>query len=90
MNEETLPPKPMSFVDKVRKSRDRHLLRLVTGKNQGSDAWWYIRVKPEKMALYVRRVKSEFIDLADYGEILYCGWGKEPPEDIKKKIEEGV
>lgn len=77
----------MSFVDKITKSRD-HLLRLVTGKNDGHDAWWYIRVKHNLFEKYKIAVKAEEIDLADYGEVLFSGWGKTPPEDIKKKIEE--
>ena len=77
----------MSFVDRVVKSRD-HLLRLVTGKSGGHDAWWYVRVKNNLFEQYKIAVKGEVIDLSEFGEILFTGWGKEPPSDIKKKIEE--
>ncbi len=77
----------MSFVEKLLQSRDE-LLRLVTGKDQGQDAWWYIRLKPELFEQYKTALKQDSIDLEQYGEVLFSGWGKKPPDEVKKKIEE--
>ena len=77
----------MSFIEKITKSR-KHLLRFVTGKNNGLDAWWYILVKPDKFEKYKTQAKTNSMNLAEYSEILYYGWGKKPPEKVKKKIEE--
>ena len=77
----------MSFVDKIVNSRN-YLIRLVRGKNQGEKAWWFVRVHPEKFEKYKIAVRTEALDLADYGEILYSGWGENPPEDIQQKIDE--
>ena len=78
----------MSFVDHVTKSRN-HLIRLVTAENRGRDAWWYIRVENSKFELYKIQIETGTINLPEFGEILFKGFGKEPPEDIKKKIENG-
>ena len=77
----------MSFVDKVTKSRSE-LIRLVTGTANGRAAWWYVRVDPQKFIQYKIAVKTDYIDFTEFGEILFKGWGKTPPDDIKKRIEE--
>ena len=77
----------MSFVDRIVSSRS-FLIRLVRAKNGELKAWWYIRVRPDKFEEYKVAVRADKINLTKYGEILYSGWGEEPPEDIKEKIEE--
>jgi len=66
----------------------RNNLFLVKGKNDGSDAWYYIMVDKLKVSLYEKDVDGDFIKLGKYGKILYSGWGEEPPEEIKDKIKE--
>jgi len=70
------------------KIKGRNDLFLVKGQNEGSDAWYYILVDKLKLALYEKDVDGDFIKLGKYGQILYSGWGEEPPEEIKDKIKE--
>ena len=71
----------MGFSDKIIKSRN-HLLRIVTGKSGGREAWWILKLLPAKQEIYKIRVKQNEINLGEFGEILQKGWGSEPPENI--------
>lgn len=75
----------MSFVAKLQSSRSE-LLYLVTGKDAGKNCWYYVMVDKPKHELFKAKLKSDFIQVDDYGTILYSGWGTEPPADIKQKI----
>ncbi len=77
----------MSFLQKVQSSRNE-LLWLVRGKDRGMDCWHYILVEKSKLPMFKVRVKTDFIQLDDYGQVIESGWGKNPPEEIEKKIKE--
>jgi len=77
----------MSFLEKVKSSR-HELLYLVRGKDKGKPCWHYIMVDKHKLPMFKIRVKSDFIDLDEYGEVLESGWGIDPPEDVAKRIKE--
>jgi hypothetical protein len=77
----------MSYLAKLASSRT-DLVYWVTGKEQGRDCWYYVLVDKPKLELFKAKLKSSYIQLYDYGKIIYSGWGKEPPEEIKRKIEE--
>ncbi|XP_013402487.1 ankyrin-1 [Lingula anatina] len=62
------------------------LVYLVRGKDRGRPAWHYVLVKRKLLADFLIKTKGGSIDVADYGEVLYSGWGKDPPDDIVKKI----
>ena len=76
----------MSFVEQVTKSRN-HLIRLVTGISKGRKSWYYIRVENSKFEHFKIKVKSGNINLDEYGEVLFKGWGEKPPADIQAKID---
>ena len=61
---------------------------LVRGKNTGKPAWLYVLVKKALFPLFLRRTKGGSLDVADFGRVLESGWGKDPPEDIRKSIKE--
>lgn len=79
------PQKPSSFTEKMRVSGGDIL--LVRGSNKGRPLWHYVRVSKQKEPLLRHAVKSGPFDVADYGDILCSGWGKEPPENIRSKME---
>lgn len=81
-----VPKADGGFGDKVKRSPE--LLYLVQGMNQGKKAWYYFLVEKMKHERFKIDVKSDFIDLADYGTILYSGFGEEPPEDVVRKIKD--
>ena len=60
---------------------------LIRGKDKGKQAWHYVLVDEDKIVTFNAKVKSGNIDVADYGTVLYSGWGQDPPKDIKHKID---
>lgn len=48
----------------------------------------YMSVLPSKYEAYLQAHKSnEKINFEDYGTVLATGWGKTPPEDVRRKME---
>lgn len=78
-----------AFTDAVKASQSG-LVYLVKAKEKkaGEDAWYYIQIDSKaKLPIFLEKVKTG-LTLTDYGVVLYSGWGREPPEDIKQKIKE--
>ena len=75
----------LSFTDKIIKSRTE-LLRIVTGKNAGKDAWWIVRVDKSKFEHYKNSLKSPSINLSEFGDVLAKGWGKNPPQKVIERF----
>lgn len=38
--------------------------------------------------MFLAKSRTGSIDVADYGEILYSGWGEDPPQAIMDKVNE--
>ena len=76
-----------SFADATRRSRS-DLIYLVRGKDRGRSAWHYVLVDKDKREMFVAKSRTGAMDVADYGEILYSGWGEDPPQEIVDKINE--
>ncbi|MDM8335468.1 hypothetical protein [Wolbachia pipientis] len=76
-----------SFADAARRSRS-DLIYLVRGKDRGRSAWHYVLVDKDKREMFLAKSRTGSMDVADYGEILYSGWGEDPPQEIVDKINE--
>ena len=61
---------------------------LVRGKDRGKPAWHYVQVEKVLLPLFLRRTNGGDLDVADFGLILKSGWGKDPPENVRKNINE--
>ena len=61
-------------------------LYLVRGKDKDKPAWHYVLVDKEKENQFRAQVATGKIDVAEYGKVLYSGWGKDPPEEKEKQI----
>ncbi len=59
---------------------------LVNGMNNGKELWHYVRVPPEKVMVFKSAVRKGSLDVSKFGEVLFSGWGKEPPKEIQQKI----
>ena len=68
----------------LRLSRRVHLVR---GKDRGRPAWHFVFVDEDKVQQFKDKVATGTIDVADYGEVLYSGWGEDPPQDIIDKVD---
>ena len=63
------------------------LVYLVRGKDRDRVAWHYVLVDRDKIEAFKAKVDTGTIDVADYGEVLYSGWGKDPPKHIVRKVD---
>ena len=61
---------------------------LVRGKDRGKPAWHYVLVEKALLPLFLRRTNGGSLDVADFGRVLKSGWGKDPPENVRKNINE--
>lgn len=74
-----------SFAERVQVSKG-NFLYLIKGSNGNRPLWHYVLVDKLKLPIFEKKVQSDFIDVADYGEVIESGWGNEPPAHIKEKI----
>lgn len=65
-----------------------HKIYWVRGKDRGRAAWHCVKVPKNIEQMFLAKARSGSIDVADYGEVLHSGWGENPPDDLKKRIEE--
>lgn len=61
---------------------------LVRGKNGGREAWYYVMVNKKPHVLFEQAIKGGSLNLAEYGEVLLSGWGKDPPADAARRARE--
>ena len=68
------------------KQNSTERFNLVCGKNRGRADWHYVLVKKHLLGLFLKRVKGGVINVADFGDILRSGFGKDPPEGTTDNI----
>ena len=61
-------------------------VHCIQGKNRGRPAWRYVLVDEDKVQAFRDKVKSGTVNVADYGKVVYSGWGKDPPQHIKDRM----
>lgn len=78
----------MKFVEMVVKSK-AGLIFLVKGKEkyQGKSAWYYVLANKLKLPIMQEKI-AYGLNISDYGTVLYSGWGENPPDDIRQKIQQ--
>lgn len=80
--------KKNSAKDHVDSSKSSSLVYLVRGKDRGKPAWHYVLIENQvKKQLFLKQVSTGTCKVTDFGEILYSGWGEDPPQDIVDKVE---
>lgn len=78
----------INFAQQIYASRPDHIF-LVRGKDlSGRRAWYYVMVDKGKRDAFKSREGIPSLNLANYGRILYSGFGENPPEDIKNRMAE--
>jgi hypothetical protein len=63
---------------------------LTRGTNQGKPAWYYVAVWDDKLDGFFERTQGGSLNLADYGFIIYSGFGQDPPKEIVNLIEDST
>ena len=63
---------------------------LVTGEDRGRACWHYVKGEDNKdtRKAFLDAVATGHANVADYGEIVKSGWGKDPPDNVKEEIKE--
>ncbi len=59
---------------------------LSHGTHNGRTNWHYIKVDKMKLPLFKKALEKDSIELADFGEILFSGWGESPPDNITTQV----
>ena len=75
------------FSETLSKKRG-NLVYLVRGKDKGKAAWHYVLVDKVKLPVFLKKTQGGSLDVADYGKVLYSGWGQDPPDEIRQKIQD--
>ncbi len=67
--------------------RDR--VCIVRGKDNGKSVWHYVILDEDKEKIFRDGIHltGGRQNMADYGEVLYSGWGIDPPKYIREKVE---
>ena len=70
------------------KKSEEDRVYLVRGKDRGKQAWHYVLVvdDEEMVEMFLAKVKSGNVEVADYGQVLKSGWGQEPPDEVREWI----
>jgi len=69
--------------------RELGILELFTAYDSEGEAFYvYMSVLPSKYEAYLRAQKThDTIKFEDFGTVLASGWGKTPPEEVKREME---
>jgi hypothetical protein len=75
----------MGFVDRIANEVGRGVF-LVHGKSEGKELWHYVKIPHDSVNDFKKAIQHGKLDVAKYGEVLFSGWGSEPPKDITDKV----
>lgn len=77
--------KDNDFSSKV-SNEDKYLYQILGVDSVSKrDAWWLVRVAPDKETIFSSIIKKGNLCLSDYGEILTSGFGKTIPTEVLKE-----
>lgn len=77
-----------NFAQAIRAENKAGLLYLINAQAEGKDSWYYLQVDAPKHNAFKQKLETGSLDLADYGTVLYSGWGTTPPDMIQSLIAE--
>lgn len=74
-------------------NNESRLVTLVRGvMEQGGFYWCYLAVKPNLISKFQQAIKDKYniqnFVKDNYGEVVVSGRGKQPPEEVSKKVAE--
>ncbi|MDP9126862.1 MAG: hypothetical protein M3N08_01190 [Pseudomonadota bacterium] len=85
------PNKPPYTPEQLKMADERvGIIQLITGLTaDGHDFYAYVSLRPSLYDEYCRKVEAkEKVDVEKFGRVLKKGFGKEPPEDVKRYMHE--
>ena len=63
------------------------VIYLSQGYFNGRPTWHYLKVNKLKLPLLLKDAKKGEIDVVDYGNILFSGFGANPPDEVKDFVQ---
>lgn len=77
-----------SFAAKII-SDQGHLVHRVRGTDHtGRTAYYFVLVQPHKEDAFLRALKTNRVNLTDYGQVIASCYGEEPTAEIKTMLRE--
>ena len=70
------------FLSKIISSNGDRLFYIKATANNGLPAWYFVFVRPAKLAAFQRLTKSDVYDIADYGDVIKSGYGRQAPKEV--------
>lgn len=66
---------------------EKKYLYKVLGKDSasGRDAWWVLRIFPEKLVIFSAIINKGHLDMSKYGKVLESGFGTSIPLEVLKR-----
>lgn len=58
-------------------------VRVITATEAGKDAWFVLKITPEKYMEYKAALRSGSGNIRDYGDIIESGWGELSEPEIE-------
>ena len=63
---------------------------LVRGKDKGRPGWHIVLLSSgdeEHVQGFKEQTRTRHIDVADWGHVLVSGWGEDPPDNVRDKVD---
>jgi len=76
-----------SASSKIKSKTQGAVIYLSQGFFNGRPTWHYLRVNKLKLPLLIENAKKGEIDVVDYGNILFSGFGQNPPDEVKDFVQ---
>lgn len=65
-----------------------YTVQLITGTNiNQQDFYAYLLLRSNRLTTLLHALKTDNVDLLDYGIVLASGLGKHPPEEVRKHVQ---
>jgi hypothetical protein len=85
-------PSPLAYTPEQLKHADETIgiVQLISGTTAKGEAFYaYVKVKPSLYEEFVGKLlNGDKMDVDKYGKVLKKGFGAQPPDDVKKYMEE--
>ena len=71
-----------SYTSALIRENGNGCMYLVTGSRNTKPIWCYVTMPANKVSIFLKALSSPSIDLAKFGNVLFSGTGKTPPDEI--------
>ena len=80
--------KKLHFTATAQAQRSDHIFLVRGLDTTGQNAWYYVMADTGKRDAFRSKSGVALLKLTDFGTILYSGFGTNPPETIRRRMED--